>query len=207
MKKNEVNIEQKLLEKFKLPESRYDGKLTKTSQFMLNSISLNILNKHINKYFENAFLGDREFQHSIDRPIFVLFKSDKNDKDWIRVFDVMCSKKEYVLDYYCGQNPEGQDLTMIVYQVPEEFSEDYYNFKKGKYSKFSENYKRKFNEKVINTQGREVESIIWGIIHKSPKMVKEVEEEFDVKFEEDDEIWERPRRFREYYREKALSKS
>ncbi len=215
MTKNDVDLKHALLNEYDTPYSIYDGKYTKTTQFMLPSIDVDIRNRMIFKFFINSYLDDKEFNHSHTRPIFILFGvKDFKDKDWDKVYVSLALSKNYLMDYDCGMQ-DTINLVMMVFQVPEEFAEDYYHFKQGRYSKFSKNYKNKFSRYI--SEDSEKESIIWQIIHKSHKLKRELEKEFDLNIGEFDkptiiekdgnrntyqaeEIWDLPRKEREYYR-------
>ena len=205
MTKNEVNVNDVIQETYEIPPSLYDGKFTKTAKFLLPSISLNVRNKFVAKFFQNAFLGDKEYQHDIERALFILFKVDKFDEEWKVVYEALCKKKEYIMDYECGMNNDST-LIMIVFQVPEEYSNEYYRFKQGKYSKFSKEYKEFFPKMITDEVGNEVESITWGAMNLSETLRTKMNNLFRIDpkdpdvLQPGDEIWEAPRKYREYYR-------
>jgi hypothetical protein len=142
MTKNEVNINELIEEKYVVPESVWDRKRTKTSHFMLNSVFPNS-SLMATDYFVNAFLDDYEFHHKIARALFLLFKVNTKDGKWQTIHGRLRTKAEYVLEYYCGKQ-DGKNLLMLVFQVPTRYAKDYINFKIGKYSKFSPEYKKLF---------------------------------------------------------------
>lgn len=192
-----------LQENYKIPNSLYDGRLTKTSQFMLPATGINGNNKLFLKYFENAFLTDREHKHNYDRPIFMLF-SVKNfkEEDWKKVYLTLIQSKNYITEYDVGIK-DGKYLIMIVFKIPEKYKKDYDNFRIGKYSYFSEIYKKKFPEFL--DANKKKKNILWQIINKDKKLMYEIAEIFNVSiFYLKDEIWEIPRKEREFYRFKTL---
>lgn len=203
MTKNEVNIKEVIKEEYITPVSPYDGKYTKTTQFMLPSVGINVKNKLIYKYFINSYLDDKQHRHEYVRPIFVLFGIvDFNERDWGRVYSALVKSANYIGDYDCGMQ-EDKNLVMVVFRVPDEFENDYYHFKRGRYSKFSSAYKEKFPRYLDDDGSTSRESIIWQAIHKSPDLIKQLEEIFDTPeghWNDAAEIWDKPRKNREYYR-------
>lgn len=220
MTKNEVDINNTLLNDYDTPSSLFDGPYTKTTQFMLPSININVKSDVIFKFFINAFLDDKEHPHNYTRPVFVLFGVDDfNSKEWKNAYNILTSSKDYICDYDCGmqeiQNYKRSTirayLVMIVFQIPQEFEEDYYHFKRGRYSRFSTKYRERFPRHV---DASNKESILWRIINKSADLKRELEVEFKMNDLELDktttwrgktypvaeEIWDIPRKDREYYR-------
>lgn len=220
MTKNEINIKDALINKFNVPVSIYDGKHTKTTQFMLQSVNVDITNRTVFKFFINAFLNDSGIEHNYDRAIFILLGcKDYRDKDWNKVFTSLALSKNYVGDYDCGIE-NGYNLVMVVFRVPEEFADDYYHFIRGRYSRFSPKYKEKFPRYIKDANNREKESILWQIINKAPSLKRDLEREFNLNegeldlptvidgkvYPKAEEVWDYPRKEREYYRyEKRIS--
>ena len=90
---------------------------------------------------------------------------------------------------------------MIVFQVPKEFEKDYNNFRLGRYSLFSEEYKKKFPEFLEIDKNKKKKNILWQIINKDEELVRKIAKDFNVS--EDllkDEVWEIPRKEREFFR-------
>lgn len=209
MTKNEVNINEILKQEFLTPVSIYDGKYTKTTQFMLPSVGVNVKNKLIFKYFINSYLDDKGKVHDYERPVFVLFGvKDFNDKDWQKVYAALLRSPNYKGDYDCGIQDE-LNLVMLVFKVPDDFESDYYHFKRGRYSRFSDAYKEKFPRFIGDDDNKGKESIIWQVINRSPILRKQIEDEFNMPEGELDkatdgtfakDIWDIPRKNREYYR-------
>lgn len=190
-----------LQEGYKTPKSKYlDGESTKTTQFMLPSI-LNANNALFLKYFKNAYLTDREHKHNYDRPIFVLFSiKDYKEEDWKKVYFTLIKSKNYITEYDIGIQ-DNKFLLMIVFQVPKEFEKDYNNFRLGRYSLFSEEYKKKFPEFLEIDKNKKKKNILWQIINKDEELVRKIAKDFNVS--EDllkDEVWEIPRKEREFFR-------
>lgn len=206
-----------IVEPYKVPSSLYDGKLTKTSQFLLPLIDLDITRRKISRYFENAFLDDMEYKHSIPLPIFVLWKiKNLEDEDWQSIIKYLMVTDNFVADYYIGEQ-DGYHLHMTIFSVNYKDIDIYVKFKKGQYSKFPEEYKKKFSQFITDNKGGKKESIMWGAMYKSELLKKKVENDFNIDDKdypkeddrgklvldpEKDEYWEKPRKEREYYRYK-----
>jgi hypothetical protein len=205
MTKNEVDVNEVVKEEYITPSSIYDGQYTKTTQFMLYAIGINKNSRLINNYFINSYLDDRGIEHRYERPIFVLFgvKSFK-DREWRKVYETLVKTVNYVDDYDCGKQDD-RNLVMMVFKVPDEFERDYYYFKRGKYSQFSQAYKDKFPKQLPGDDGKMKDSVIWQVITKAPELKRELEIEFDLEegqldWPDTKEIWDLPRKEREYYR-------
>jgi hypothetical protein len=201
MTKNQVDINKLIEESYKVPESVFDRKRTKTSHFMLNTIFPGTSTLMGTEYFVNAFLDDKGFEHHLTRPLFILFKVGNNDNRWNTLAQRLRVKPEYVLEYLCGvQN--GKNLLMMVFQVPEKFTREYLLFKEGKYSKFGDDYKKLFLRYTYNDKAQPVESIIWRVLYKSEELRKELIRYFgdDVEFDPEDELWGIPEPKYEIYR-------
>jgi len=225
MTKNEIDIDEIIQEKWKPHESSFNGKYNKTSLFLLNMIELNIRERLVAKYFVNAYLDDKEYEHDLVRPLFVLFKvTDVFSREWIEFTKVIRYKeplaKHLILDYNVGKEDKA-DLIMFVFRIPDRWKEDYYHFKAGRYSKFSEIYKKLFPKDVKGSDGKLTESIVWGAMYKSANLKNMVAKKLtpcdnkgvildEVGYKEIrsildkvDEIWDAPRRDEEYYRYKT----
>jgi hypothetical protein len=206
MTKNKVNIEEALIEDYKVPESVFDRKRTKTSHFLMPSVFPN--NSLMGtEYFVNAFIDDGGFRHTLDRVIFVLFKTDVKNQKWGMLAQRLRSKAEYLLEYFCGIQ-DNKHLIMMVFKIPEKFINDYVHFLDGKYSRFSEEYKKLFPKHAYNEKAQPIESTIWRVIHKSEELKRELERFFTVNpngshpttFGPNDELWGIPEPKFEVYR-------
>ncbi len=206
-----------LQEMYIMPESVYDGTFSKTAQFMIPSIGITITKPIVFKYFVNAYLNDSEHPHDYLRPIFMLF-SIKNYKeaDWVKVYNQMIQSPNYVTEYDVGMKGE-EYLLMMVFKVPDEYEDDYINFKMGRYSKFSDKYKEKFPEFLDKERKRK--NIHWQIMNKDEELKRKVEKEYNMDEGELDmptmyrgkivgppaeEIWDKPNKKREVYRNKEM---
>lgn len=198
MTKNNVNVEDVIMEDYKVPESVFDKKRTKTTLFMLPTIFPN--NSLIStEYFVNAFIDDTKFKHSLNGVIFILFKTDPKNYKWQMLAQKLRSKTEYVLEYFCGMQDD-KYLIMMVFKVPDKYTNEYQYFIDGKYSKFSENYKKLFPRHVYDERAQPKESTIWQALYKSEELRKSMENFLGVEFAPEDELWGKPEPKFEVYR-------
>lgn len=201
MTKNEVDINKVVRECYVTPDSLYDGPYTKTTQFMLPAIGINIKSKLIFNFFVNTYIEDSGIRHNYKRPIFVLFAvTDFSTREWSKVYSTLVKTDNYIHDYDVGIKDE-KKLVMMVFKVPDEFEQDYYHFKRGRYSQFSEAFKAKFPRYI----GDGKESLLWQAINKAPELKRKIEDEFlleegQMDWPDATEIWDKPRKEREYYR-------
>ena len=196
MIKNNINIDDVLQIKWESHKFVNDGDFTKTTQFMFPSLEISINIDFVNS-FVNAFIDDVEYEHVFTRPLFLLFKITK---DWKAVNKQLLSNKNYILDYNVGKK-DGVDCVMFIFEVPEKFKNDYYNFKQSKYSCFSEEYKKKF-PKHISYKNTKKEAVVWQIINKSESLKRTLEQEIGLDegfLDNQDEIWDKLNKKTEIY--------
>lgn len=199
MIKNKIDIDESLDQKWRIFDSTYDGKFTKTTMFLLPALELN-LSSDIIKCIENVFIDDRNYEHNYTYPIFLLLRM-KDKKSFAAIYDKIKTNNNFRVDYNVGKK-NGDDLIMLVFETPLKFHNDYRNFIKGKYSKFSKDYKSKFSQFIHIRSDKKEESIVWKIINKDPEFKKNIISEFMLNenfFSEEDEIWDIPRKQREVY--------
>lgn len=203
MKRNDTDKMAIAQEHYDVPKSLYDGRYTKTTNFLLPAIDLNIRKKIISQFFVNAFLKDEEMPVQVNLPVFVLFKTvDLKNREWMGIYGYLQSKDEYVTDYNVGKDGFEHQI-MFVFNVPQHYEDLYYKFKRGKYSEFPEEYKTKFPQYVKDEKGNVSESVIWGAMYKSSTLKALVEKEFCLEpdiLTYENEFWERPRPHRETFR-------
>lgn len=198
MTKNEVKVDELIREDYKVPESVFDKKRTKTTLFMLQTIFPN--NSLVaTEYFVNAFIDDALFKHDLTRCIFILFKIEPKNPRWIMLAQKLRSKPEFVLEYFGGMQ-DGKHLMMMVFRIPEKYAAEYDNFIDGKYSKFSEDYKKLFPRHVYNEKAQPIESVIWQALYKADDLKKRMEDFLDTEFGPEDELWGKPEPKFEVYR-------
>jgi len=206
MTKNEVNIEELLRQDYKVPESVFDRKRTKTTHFLLPTVFPNS-SLTGSEFFVNAFVDDNGFKHTLDRVLFCLFKVDVRNPKWVSLSQKLKAKGEFLLDYFCGIQ-DGRHLIMMIFKIPDKHLNEYILFLEGKYSKFSEDYKKLFPRKVYNENGATIDSTIWSVLYKTPELKEKLESFFTInpnganptRFDPDDELWGIPEPKFEVYR-------
>lgn len=225
MTRNESKLEALLQEEYKQKDSKYSGKYSKTALFMLPTIGETVQNNLIKKFLKNVFIDDKEYEHDYRTPLFVLFSvRNQRELDWRELTRLLDAKAEKLLDYYIGMDGQNH-LVMYVFDVPDLYKKDYDLFTSGEYSKMSPKYKALHPKMVSNREGKTVESIVYGILHKTETIIDVVAREFAVKKSgsttlpanpmdvislKDEmkhwaEVWDLPRKAEEIYRyEKIL---
>ena len=203
-------------------DSIYNGPYTKTTLFLLPMLDLNLRNAAIKKFLVNAYIDDADYEHDYTRPIFLLLKTKNfEDKDFINLCAFLRTMFTYKMDYDLGTQ-NGESLVMLVFETPEKWKHDYYHFKSGRYSKFSDEYKSKFPKEVVGADKRKIESLVFGVIHKTPYRKDQVASHFCVKdditgkikdqvdyekirkeMDSWEEVWDAPSRETEVYRYKS----
>ena len=178
-------------QEYKTPESIYNGPYTKTALFLLPMLELTLRNEKIKKYLVNAYLDDIAYEHDYTRPIFLLFKVKSfAEPEYKELFKFITTLPSFRIDYDLGtqefidpQNnwPTKYNLVMMVYETPEKWKDDYYHFKAGRYSRFSSEYKLKFPKETLDKDNKRVESLVYGVIHKTAYRKDQVAKHFCVK--------------------------
>jgi len=206
-KTTEVSIVNLLGEEYVSPESVFDTKRTKTSHYMLNTIFHNS-SLMSTEYFVNAYLDDEELSHKFFRPLFLVFKVTPKDTKWNTIAPRLRAKPEYLMEYFVGVQ-DTKHLIVMVFQIPDKYAKDYINFKQGKYSLFTPEYKKLFARYTANERAQPVESKIWQVIHKTKELKAELEKYFTVnvkdpfQFGPNDELWGIPEPKYEHFRHKT----
>lgn len=203
MTRNEVDQKEILRNEYRTTVSEFDGEYTKSTIFLLPAALINISNANIRSNLVNAYLEDVDHEHDYIRPIFVLFKTeDVKNIEWRKLELDLQNKEEFITTYSCGFQGK-YELLMFVFKCPDEFKDDYYKFKRGKYSEFSTRYKRKFPEIMLNKEGKHVKSLAYAVINKTDfakEFLKKALLLSNEDIQEFSELWSIPTKEREYYR-------
>jgi hypothetical protein len=181
-KNKESNLLEVAQETYKVPISTYNGRYTKSALFLLPMLGLDVRNVHLTKYMENVFINDAELEHKFNCPIFILFKvKNLTESGWIDLQRMFRTKEglkdKFVFDYDLGFDTDGNFLIMYVCEIAEICRKDYYYFKRGKYSKFSDAYKKLFPKEVMRS-GKICESDAYGAIYRTVTRKNTVAKEF-----------------------------
>lgn len=120
----------------------------------------------------NCYLGDSKYPKYNYNKILVELKFKDN----------YILKNEYLTEYY-----ETEKNTVIyVFDVPDKFEKDFFLFLTGKYSKFSDNYKKHILSFI---QIRPVQnSYVYKILYKTTDLKLKVEESIGQELPDDAEI-------------------
>lgn len=142
--------------------------------------------------FIGAYLGDvHKPEIKYDRGVFMLFKPENMAlfNEWVE------EEKERTPQLVEDYDYEG-GYVVLIYVLPERMASDYEKFLKGRYSKFSREFKEMFTKMVMwkdnMGRSRNEPSIQWRIFKKDGDIRKYWEEEIGTTFTEDMEVWSVP---------------
>jgi len=206
--------EEIIQESFITQSSIYNGPYNKTTLFLLPMLELTLRNPVVKKYLKNAYLDDADFEHDFTRPLFLLLRTKSfEEKEFKDLCTILRSKMTFKVDYDLGKQ-DGDNLVMYVFEIPEKWKENYYHFKAGRYSKFTDPYKILFPKEILDGT-KKVESLVYGVIYKTAYRKDQVASHFCVKdgegkikdtkeyetirkgLDQNQDIWEMPMRHHE----------
>jgi hypothetical protein len=154
--------------------SPFSGPYTYTTLFLQPGFDVKLDETH-SPLFINSFLNDYKLTHKFEKPLFFLIKTQHLlDPLFVSINSFLNANKNFVFSYPIGMRGD-EYLFMYVFQCPEKFHEDYDLFMMGKYSHFSPDFKNRFEKKVLDKEGKTVDSPIYGVIHKTDKTRKKIE--------------------------------
>lgn len=154
--------------------------------------------------FCNCYLRDENKPEYEDMEVvLLLFHNKGNDR-----FKYFVEKEKARTPLFIDEYDYEEGYIVLVYEFPEELKEDYHRFKRGEYSKFSE----QFLKKIPETTPDKVEAMIpyndgsFGktmvqapamqhmVITKDNKWIEYLKDQFghDVPFEDGRELWRVP---------------
>ena len=164
------------------------GQITKTntSIFILPILKIKredlMDNGFINAYSKDS-LRDEEYKDCI----FLLFKP--TDLDRFREFlDREHERTKQLLDDY----DYNKGFVVLVYKLDSKYKHDYQLVRKSKYSQTSKEYQKEFPKvaKIMRDGLHKDElSLQLRVFERTPDLVEFWEKEFDVTFEDDQELW------------------
>lgn len=142
--------------------------------------------------YENNLLGC--YIKDLNRPeydnhIFLRYKFEGFAKSLYSKFEDKIADCELLETFY-DVPIDGGDTVMFVFKVPEEYQEDYNNFLQSKYSKLSDNYKKKIISYHGATNSKNA-AFLESILYKHPERRKLVEERIGRKLRDDNELSEK----------------
>lgn len=144
------------------------SKWNKSVYFILPMIDINSNYRHL----INSYLGDSKYPTDNFNKILVELKYKDNT---------------ILNNIHLENNYETEDGTYIyVFNIPEKYNEDYQLFLKGKYSLFSEKYKKKILSFVIKKPIQT--SYVYKILYKTSDLKFELEESIGQELPDDAEL-------------------
>lgn len=139
--------------------------------------------KIIKRYgFLEAFLADESHITIPARLVYCLFKP-QNLQELDEFVEMERQDKAEIVDTY--DYPGG--FVVVVYKFPEIYNRDYDKILEGKYSLTSNTFKSVFPIDVSNNL-----TIYSLVLFKEPQMVRAVEEDLGIKFDDSMEFWHIP---------------
>lgn len=146
--------------------------------------------------FINCFLKDGNRDLHIVNPVLLLFKPDDMDTFQMFVEEEYKRSRYLVEDYdYIG------GYVVLVYKFPEEFNSDFQLFLEGKYSKFSDKFRKIYPKiiKIVDEYGRRHDELSsqYRIIYKTDDWKEQIEKDYNVLIDKDQEYWSVPDMSRE----------
>lgn len=154
-------------------KSPFSGENTYTTLFLVPAFDV-YMDTPFYKYFINAYIDDKDLTHYFKRPLFILVHLKDNSDRTADLQNYLVTRKAFIYDYIVGTK-DGSLLKMYVFECPSKFKADYDLFLKARYSKFSNDYKAKFNRIITSVTGQNMESPLYGAVHRTPTMKKKVE--------------------------------
>lgn len=159
--------------------SPFSGDNTYSTLFLTPAFDV-YLEAHLYHTFINSYIDDAEIKHLFKRPLFALIKYKERTLDVKEVNAYLKSKPSYVYSYLAGTYKDCY-LRVYVFECPSAFKNDYDRFIKGEYSKFSYEYKDKFNKTTTSPSGIPIESPLYGVVNKTGFLKRKMEKIMDEK--------------------------
>lgn len=117
-----------------------------SASFLLPSIELN--NNILSKFYENGFKNTYTFCNGINYPfpvLYIVFDSKREEMNF--KFHKSISSNYNIVD----EIDIGPGKVLYTFQIPEKYRENYTYFYEGKYSKFTNDYKKLFPLESVET--------------------------------------------------------
>lgn len=140
---------------------------------------------------ENTYLYDEKSIYNGGNYLFVVLYPGENKALTSAFIQTEYEKRKLITDYdVCNGR------VVLVYEIDAKWNEDLEKFKLGEYSKLSDEFKSMHDQK-ISTGGyissyKEEKSFQFMVFTKDEIFKKELEEYFDVKMSNSQELWEKP---------------
>lgn len=169
----------------------YNLKTNNTTLFLVPPIGISRLKLKENGFI-GAYLGDvGKPEIKYDRGVFMLFRPPN-----MAMFEEFMEEEKIRTPWLVEDYDYAGGYVVVIYALEEEFADDYQKFLEGRYSKFSASFKNRFTKTVRLRdnmgRGKEESSWQWRIFKKDPEIKKHWEEELNVTFTDDMEVWSKP---------------
>lgn len=187
MTKNGVILKERTRLKVSRPNSVFSGENTYTTLFLMPAFDC-FMDTGRYKYFINSYIDDIGIKHCFKRPLFVLVKYEAHTEGLLELTNYLRGNKYFVYTYLAGTTDNAL-LRMFVFECPPKYKSDYDAFLQAKYSKFSDQYKTKFNPSFRSVTGVAVESPLYGVVYKTETLKRKVEGFIGQKLDKEQEYF------------------
>ena len=138
--------------------------------------------------FINGYIKDGQKDVQYDNCVYLLFRPKNIDKFKLFLDDEYERTKSVIDDY------DYQDgFVVVVYKIDKKFDKDIKLIKQGKYSKTSKEFQAIF-PKIIKTKKNGLRkdeiSLQYRIFNKTEDLLRYWEDQLDVQFDDDMEVWQ-----------------
>ena len=163
------------------------AKRTKASLFILPMLSGTRATYFFDKKLVNCFVGTEMHSNTI-----VLLYRFSGDLKFVQFEDSLKN-----MEIFKTSEDPSTKTVLYIFNVPGEHLEDFCHFINGKYSKFSESYKKR----ILKFHNVGKESTIGKILYRSKSRKKQLEEVLDlnIKIDKDAELYSIPKLEEEIY--------
>jgi len=143
------------------------------------------------KFLKQCFVGDSSKPNLKDK-IFALYELNK-ENEWVEAYEKTLQSNElYHYHYKCDDVH-----TMYVFNLPIFNKENYFSFKTGKYSQFTDKYKRH----VLAFHNLGMRSEVGKVLYRAEDKYVEMEKLVGQKIDRGQEIGNMPNKYEEVYNE------
>jgi hypothetical protein len=138
--------------------------------------------------FINGYIKDEQRDVQYDNCVYLLFRPENVDKFKLFLDDEYERTKAVIDDY------DYQDgFVVVVYQLDKKYDKDFKLIKQGKYSKTSKSFQSIFPKMIKvkkNSLRKDEISLQYRIFNKTEDLREFWEEQLDVTFDDDMEVWQ-----------------
>lgn len=124
-----------------------------------------LIEELVNVYIRDINISD------LDNNIFLVYRNNENNINLLNLYNKLKNHKNFILDYDYGNK-----YKVFVFDVPENYKTDYNLFLKGKYSSFSDKYKKH----ISNFHFLRHQDSVMDVLYKRENRYIELEKRLDV---------------------------